>query len=171
LTLDIKTRVENLEKLLARERNEIEAQPEKRNALYVKTLAFYLSTVKNALVERVRQVLPTAAGDDDDDQDADDDDEGGDGVEEYANVPIFQRKALEKQKRLYDLVVVNDENVWMDSNRLAASSIRSSFSSGSSPSKQESLPRPSATPPFLFTRRATTTTEGDHDESDMMLLS
>jgi hypothetical protein len=115
-----------LERTLARERKEfITNLPEKRNTLYTTTLELYLSTVKDAITERVRQ-KPMCAEDDKENELSDEDEE--DVVD--ANLPIFQRAAIKKQKRLYDILVEEDEDCWMH-NTMTSNSLRSTGSASS----------------------------------------
>jgi hypothetical protein len=115
----MKTRVENLEKILGRERVELEAQHEIKNAIYVKTLKMYLeSGVKEAIEKGIAPSRQTA-------EEAESDGEGEAPQDE--NIPTFQRRVLAKREKLYDLVIDDDD--WKSNEVNAAAAIRRSSSS------------------------------------------
>jgi hypothetical protein len=114
----MKTRVDNLEKILGRERVELEAQHEIKNALYVKTLKMYLEGgVKEALD---KGVVPL--------RHATEEDSEGDGGEAEGGglLPTFQRRVLAKREKLYELVIDDDD--WK-SNEVNATTVQRSSSS------------------------------------------
>jgi hypothetical protein len=128
----MKTRVDNLEKILGRERVELEAQHEIKNALYVKTIKMYLEGgVKEALDKGVVPFRLAGA--------ADEEDSEGDEAPQDENIPTFQRRVLAKREKLYDLVIDDDD--WK-SNEVNNATMRmrssSSYNSSSVPGKSSS---------------------------------
>jgi methyl coenzyme M reductase alpha subunit len=128
----MKTRVDNLEKILGRERVELEAQHEFKNAIYVKTLKMYLEGgVKEALDKGLVPLKHATA---------EEDSEGDEEAQQDENIPTFQRRVLAKREKLYDLVIDDDD--WksneVNNATMMMRSSSSSYFSSSAPGKSSS---------------------------------
>jgi hypothetical protein len=119
----LKKRIEKLDEILTKERATLANQPSALLKLYRQTHEFYFKKVRSFVLMKGRR------GCDEMDEDCDDDadDDAGQEYDDDEDVPMFKRKELARQQKVFD-------NVWDDdySSRKFLSSTTSSSRSSSS---------------------------------------